>query len=254
MPSFSQYIPFLLTSLYFSKGQGSYLRQGLPTHAFSRACLHSRSDCDGFEGACPQACTKLTPSAGPGKWPQARPGCPGWVRAVPAAHPAPPLGAPTAKGLSAAPAVHIPGRNQLEEAWKARPFYSPELRLWLAAGTRPKLHLKCFRQPICTGFGSLRSACCGPLLSSGRRKPGGKQGWGAGGGAAPGAAAALRPRAPPLSGCPARTAAARGARPAAPPPPWREPELRSPCTRPWLRVLPSPYPHRPLWFFTSTSW
>lgn len=49
----------------------------------------------------------------------------------PALHPALPevLGAPTAEGFSAAPAIHIPGRNQLEEAWKAQPFYSPELRL-----------------------------------------------------------------------------------------------------------------------------
>lgn len=40
---------------------------------------------------------------------------------------------------------HISVRNQREEAWKAWPLSFPELRLWLAAGTRPKLHLKCFR-------------------------------------------------------------------------------------------------------------
>lgn len=73
-------------------------------------------------------------------------------------------------------AVHISSRNQPGEAWKARPFYSPELRLWLAAGARPKLHLKCFRQPICARFGSRRSACRGPLLTGARRKQGGKKG------------------------------------------------------------------------------
>lgn len=199
------------------------------------------------------------------------------VRAVPALHPAlhpaphPARGAGStaAKGFSAAPAVHIPGRNQLEEAWKARPFYSPELRLWLAAGTRPKLHLKCFRQPICTGFGSLRSACCGPLFTRARRKQGGKQGVrGWLGRSAQGQQERSRPRTQPVPGClmpplglpPPHGCSprgpARGSRPLWGPQaaPVLLGSLGSASPAPDHGWSSFPYPPRSLWFFMSTSW
>lgn len=255
--------------------------------------FHYGSNRDGFEGVRPQVCTKPTPLAGSGN-PRAQTGCAARERRRPAGSPAAQPVAREAGGpkrSSGVLAVHSPGRNQPEQAWKAQPFYSPELRLWLDAGTGPKLHLKCFRQPICARFGSLRSACRGPLLTGARRRQGGKKGvrtW-VGRGA---------PWPPPLSGGPRspphprpRRKASHGALQAAPGPhvcqpgqaqgapwlPWGSragswqpprvgwslgsaPPAPMPAPGHGHRALPSPLPPlslpRPPWSFLSprTSW